>query len=134
MIGRPLGAPRCYIDPTRFDAAAEGVRAQNQVDAQTEVSPERAHAVIPPREGSLRLLEQPERVVQSEVEDPTERGALGGRAVDLALPRGGVVYVAVVRRDVEVADEHEPVVTVELAGDVRPQRFEPRQLVHVLVR
>src|SRR5690606_17363766 len=126
MVRRPREAPRSDVDVTGHGARSQRLRAQDQVDAQAEVAAKRAHAVIPPAEGALRLLEQAEGIVQPEVYDALERGPLGGRAMDPAFPRGRIVHVAVDGGDVEVADQQQLVVPLELARDLSAQRFEPR--------
>src|SRR5574343_842788 len=99
VIGRALQLARGTVDPGRAAGGGKRCREQDMVDAQAEVLLETEHPVIPPREGFLRLCEEPEAVAQAEFEKAPERGPFGLRAKNLACPDGRVVYVAVVRGD-----------------------------------
>jgi hypothetical protein len=68
---------------------------------------EAEHPVIPPREALLRLLEQAEAVLQAHRFEPPEGGALRFGAEHLSGPGRRIMYVPVVRRDVEVTGERQ---------------------------
>jgi hypothetical protein len=78
------------------------------VDPQAHLAAERIHAVIPPREGPLRLLEQPECVLQPESDQLAERFAFRRAEEHLPFPGLGVVDVAILGRDVEITQNREP--------------------------
>src|SRR5690606_21908424 len=134
MIGRPVEPSRLDVDATGPKQRPHRVGAEDQVDPEAQVAAKGRRPVIPPAESAFRLLELAERVVETELEDAAERRSLGGRAVDLALPRGRVVHVPVLGRDVEIADDDEALVAIELARELRAKRLEPLKLVDVFLR
>ena len=63
-----------------------------------------AQAIVPPGELLLRLLEEPEGILEAQLEQRAKRSALGLREVDLAFPALRVVHVARVGGDVQVTE------------------------------
>ena len=103
------------------------------VDAQAHVAAEGGHAVIPPAEGFLGLLEQAEGVGEPEREDGAKRLALRVAHEHLPSPGVGIVHVAVLGGDVVVAEHGHLAPRRELALQPARERGEPAQLVVVLV-
>jgi hypothetical protein len=103
------------------------------VDAQPLVLAEGQVAVVPPAPALRRLLEQAEGVVQAQPDQAAEVLALLRRAVDLAGPGHGVVDVAVLGGDVEVAHQHQARVRGQLGAQPLAQRVQPAHLVGELV-
>src|SRR5450759_3727214 len=104
------------------------------IDAQAEIAPEAVHAVIPPAEALLRLVEKAKAVLEPQSHKGTKRGTLRFAAQHLAFPRLRVVHVSVFGRDVVIAEQSQRAVAAEFFGQVRVQRLEPGELVLVLVR
>jgi len=107
MVGGLLELARLAVDRAGADPRRERCVQQDVVDPQAGIAAKAEHPVVPPAELLRRLLEQPERIDQAELDQPEESRALFGRAVDLARPLLGVVDVAVFGRDVEVAEQRE---------------------------
>lgn len=78
MIARSVPRPRFAVDVRRAGLVAQRIRNQRQVDAQAEVAAEAGLAVIPPAEEAAFAVMQAIGVVQAEVEQSFQRGALGG--------------------------------------------------------
>ena len=80
------------------------------------------------------VLEQPEAVGEAETKHPRQRLPFRRRAQDLLAPRRRIVHVAIVRRDVEVAEHDQPRRAREFIREERRHPGQPVQLVFVLVR
>ena len=78
VIRRPFHAPRLTIDSAGVAALGQRRRGQQQIDAQSVISLERAGAIVPPAIGSRRLLESAKHVDESEAEQRLQRLALLG--------------------------------------------------------
>src|SRR5690349_15606699 len=65
VVRGPLELARRLVDTGRGAARGERVGEEYLVDAQAGIAPERHHPVVPPGIDLLRLLEQPEAVLQS---------------------------------------------------------------------
>ena len=103
------------------------------VDAQALILLETEHPVVPPREALFGLFEEAEAVLQTKRLKSLKCCALRFGTEDLAGPGVRVVHVTIVRRDIEVARQRELRVAGELFGEPSLKRFEPSQLVIVLV-
>jgi len=132
VVRGALQAARFLVHHAAAAGRAQRRRHQQVVDAQAEVAAEGHHAVVPPRERALGLLEEAEGVDQAEVLQRAEGGAFGRRDVDLVFPVG--VGVAVFGGDVEVAGQHQVLVRLEFFAQPVGERGEPAQLVLELVR
>src|SRR5256886_9786327 len=134
MVGglRPLALVAIDLD----GAAARGERGreQNMVDPEPPAAVEGAGAVVPPREETALLAVKPERVTESPRDQIAERRALRLTEHDLAAPLLRVPDVAVLRRDVEVAAEHDRRVGLGRGLEEGAEATVPVELVGVLVR
>ncbi|KAF1858411.1 hypothetical protein Lal_00014922 [Lupinus albus] len=118
-LTRSSRSPAC--DPTAGPTCAAAVAAERHL------------AVVPPAVLLVRLLEQAERVDETQAAQCAQLLAFEVGAVDLAGPQFGVVDVAVFRCDVVVAQDRELLVDLHLFADPRAQRVQPAHLVGVLV-
>ena len=116
MVARALVLARCLVDDAGLHRRPQRFADQHQVDAQALVLAEREVAVVPPGPRLRRLLEQAEGIDEAERDQLAEVIALLGGAVDLPGPRDGIVDVAVVGRDVEVAHQHQLRMRGQLLG------------------
>src|SRR5690606_17758831 len=98
-------------------------------DAQAEVAAERGLAIVPPTVMAAFVLEQAETVGKAEIGDGLECSAFRWRAQDPIAPGHRVMDVAVVRRDVEVAQYHQARMPLQLAGNELAHPGQPVQLV-----
>ena len=94
-----------------YDAALylghERLAHENMVDAKAAILLVAQHAVVPPRIAFLGLVEQAEAVDQAQVEQGLEVLALFSGVVNGFAQAFGVEAVAVLRRNVEVAQQHQ---------------------------
>ena len=120
MVAGPLGPARLDVDRARRARRGQRGRDQDVVDAQPPLLLEGEHAVVPPRVRALGLLEQPERVGQSQRDEAAERLLLGLAEQHLPGPLLRVVHVAILGRDVVVAEEHELRVARDLLARATP--------------
>src|SRR5436305_3502178 len=134
MIGGPLALARREVDGAAGAALGERARKQCEIDAQAPVALERAQPIVPPGVEPLGLWKQAERIREAGVEHRAQRAALGLGDMDLARPALGIVYVAVLRRDVHVAEDRELRGSRQELLHPARQRLIPVQLVRVLLR
>ena len=113
--------------------ASAGVE-QDVVDPQAVVLRKRELPVVPPAERLLRLVEEAEAVAHAERLPVAKYLAFGVGAQHLPAPELGLVHVAVLRRDIEVAGDHECLVPRELSLEERRGGPAPFELVAILVR
>src|SRR5690606_19456522 len=104
VVAGTLPRARLAIDARGHRRPTQRVGHQGEVDAQAEVAAEGGLAIVPPAEDAAFVAVQPEAIVQPQVEQRTQRVALRAGGQDVALvPDRGIVHVALVGRDVEVA-------------------------------
>src|SRR5687768_11916458 len=108
MIGRTLALAWLDVDGASGAFHGEFRRQQDVVDTQPPAALEGHQAVVPPGELLFGLIEKAKRIFQPDIDHLTERGALGLGEMDLSFPALGIVDVARLRRDVEVAEHGEP--------------------------
>ncbi len=125
---------RLPVDRAGGDLAAEGFAHQDVVDAQATVFLEAQHAVVPPRKALLGLVEHAVCIGETQLQEALEVGALFHGVVDGVFQAHGVEGVAVFRRHVEVAHEHQPGVGEQFFPDPSVQRVQPEHLVCELLR
>src|SRR5512145_514912 len=133
VVGGTLQPARVKVDCAARAPGREVWGGENVVDPQTHVALELVHPVVPPGERLLGLIEQPEAVLQAEVEQAAKRRTFLLAAQDLACPELRVVHVAVLRRDVVVAEDDELRVSGELPAQPVGERAQPSELVLVLL-
>ena len=131
VVGGALALAHLAVDQGSRAASGERRGEQEMVDAQAKILLEAEHAVIPPGETFFGLVEQAEAVLQSAGEQRAEGGALGVRAEYLAGPGDGVVHVAVIRCDVEVAGDRQLRVRCDFLAQPAGERVQPGELVGV---
>ena len=68
------------VDDAGVTAPGQICGQQNVIDAQAEIALEAIHPIVPPAEGLRRLIEQPERIDQTQPDKTTKRIPLGYRA------------------------------------------------------
>jgi hypothetical protein len=124
---------RGFVDHAGTDLFHQRRGHQDVVNAQSAVALERKFAVVPPRVTFGGLLEQPESIVQPQVEQGFEVGTFLVGAMDGAGQGNGVPHIQVVPGDVEVTHEHQFVVAAELVLDEGLQSVKPRHFVDKLV-
>jgi hypothetical protein len=107
-------------------------RQQDVVDAQAAIEAEAHLPVIPPRVELGRLLEQAEGIGQAEVDKLAEGGALRFAAQDLVLPRHRVMHVAILRRDVVVAQQRQSREALQFAAQMVASAASQRSLYSYL--
>jgi len=133
MVGRPLVLARFDVDGACCAGFREFFRQQDVVYPQSHLPAEGVHAVVPPGKRSFRLLEQPERVFQPESGQGAKRFAFQLAEEHLAFPGGGIMHVAVLGRDVVIAEHRQPRVLRQFLLEPVAERGEPLELVLVLV-
>src|SRR5690606_39736405 len=117
MVGGLLELARFAVYRAAAQAVRDALVDQPEVDPQTGVAPEREHPVVPPGVRALGLLEVAKGIDEAGVDQGSKTLALGFGAVDLARPGGRVVHVAVLGRDVEVAQQD---ARCTVAGGIEP--------------
>ena len=133
VIGGFLPGPWYPIDSTGGAHLLQGVGREDVIDAQTAIPAEGAHAVVPPRECALLLLEEAECVGESLVDHGRKGGSFGVGEQDLPGPGAGVMHVARFGGDVEIAHADEPLVGLYLISEIVTAGGEPVEFVGVLV-
>ena len=103
------------------------------VDAHSAVAPEGEFAVVPPRVAFWSLLEQSERICQTEVKQGLEVRTFFVGAVNGASQGDGIPHVQVVPRDVVVTHQHQFVVAGQFIFDKGLQGRQPRHFVNKFV-
>ena len=120
VVGRALAPSGLLVDAAGSAGLCERSRAEDEIDAQAVIAAKAEHSVVPPAEEPLLLLEEPEEVAETHVEELAEGGPLGIAAEDLAAPLLGIVDVPVLRGDVEVAEHDEAGVAGKLGRQEVP--------------
>jgi len=131
LVGCAFPSTRHAVDPGAAATRPQRVADQDQIDAQAAIAPERALPVIPPRIVSAILFEQPKAVVQAERVQARKCRAFWRRAQHLLVPQRGIVHVAVVRRDVEVAEHDHFWKALQLGREPVVHLREPIEFVRI---
>src|SRR6185437_4626585 len=118
VVGGTLPGARRAIDRRGCQLRAQCLAGQDQVDAQAQVAAERALPVIPPTEMSRVFHERAKRIDEAKIEDAAQRRALGFRAQHLSAPRFRIVHVAIVGRDIEIAQHDHLAVALQFHAQV----------------
>jgi hypothetical protein len=129
----PFQLARRLVDDAGAAGRRKRRRQQDMVDAQAAVEPEAHLPVVPPRVELGRLLEQAEGIDQAEFDKLAEGRALRFAAQDLVLPRRRVMHVAVLRRDVVIAEQGQLREALQFAAQMVFQGRQPAQLVFIFV-
>ncbi len=87
-------------------SVCQSLAGQYQVNTQAAVSAKTGGAVVPPAVTFLFLLKQAEGVGQSQVQYFLQGLAFRGAAEDAFVPGFRVIYITVIRCDVEITDHH----------------------------
>src|SRR3990172_2699137 len=104
------------------------------VDAQSQVALEAVHAVVPPTERFLGLIEQTEAVLEPELDQRPEDGPLRLAEQHLSFPGLWIMNVALLRRDVVVPQQNQSRMHLQLRLQPCSQAREPIELIPVLIR
>ena len=117
------------VDDAAAHAGLERIADEDVVNAQPAVLLVAEHPVVPPGIALLGLRKHPECIAQAEREQLPEVRPLLAGVVDGLAQAFGIVGIAVFRRHVEVAEQHQPGLGGELGGDMPVQCLEPAHLV-----
>ena len=135
MVAGLLQLARPLVDPAAPHHRLQLVRHQNQVNAQSRIAPKAQRPVVPPAEQLRRLLEQPERIVQPQRQQPLQRLPLRSRHQNAIGPHCRIMHIRIRRRNVEIPGQNHPCIRL-LPSQLRNpllQRRNPAQLVDILL-